>query len=107
MYYVDITRSVERDMEEAEEYIAGNLHNLAAANRLHSEAYKAISSLEEMPRRHPLVSDKHLASLGFRFFPVRNYLVFYIVREENKTVVIERFLYSKRDWTTILKGDGI
>ena len=107
MYYVETSKSAAQDMREAVAYIAGKLHNLPAANRLHDEADKAIFSLEEMPHRHPIVQDKHLASLGFRFFPVRNYLVFYIVREESKTVVIERFLYGKSDWASILKGDEI
>ena len=45
-----------------------------------------------------------LAGQGFRFFTVRNYLVFYIVRKERKTVVIERFLYGRRDWAAVLHG---
>jgi plasmid stabilization system protein ParE len=69
-----------------------------------NDAEKAIYSLEEMPLRYPLVADEFLASQGFRFFPVHKYLVFYVVREETNIVVIERFLYGKRDWAAILSG---
>ena len=68
------------------------------------DAEKAINSLEEMPLRYPLVAYEPLASLGLRGVPVQNYIVFYVVREGRRLVVIERLLYGKRDWTTILYG---
>jgi len=86
MYHVDITEPAEHDMLEAAKYIAEKFQNLQAANRLLDEADDAIFSLEEMPYRYPLVNDDYLASLGMRFILVRNYIVFYIVREERKTV---------------------
>ena len=58
-----------------------------------------------MPLRYPLVADKVLAGQGIRFFPVNNYLVFYAVRKNKKTVVIERVIYKRRDWLAILKEE--
>ena len=104
MYHIDITEYAEQDMRKAAEYITVDLHNKPAVERLLNDAEEAIYSLEEMPLRYPLVTDEILARQGFRFFAVRNYLVFYIVREERKTVVIERFLYGRRDWAAILHG---
>ena len=104
MYSIDITVYAEQDMQKAAEYIATALHNQTAAEQLLDDTEKAIFSLEEMPLRFPLVADEVLASLGFRFIPVHNYLVFYIVREDKNTVVIERFLYGRRDWISILSN---
>ena len=104
MYQIKITEPAENDIQSAINYIVRDLKNPAAALQLFDDAYEAINSLEDMPFRHPLVKDEILASYGFRFFPVDNYIVFYVVREETETVVIERFLYNRRDWGSILKG---
>ena len=104
MYLIKITEPAERDLLNAVKYIAIKLKNRIAADRLLDDVDKAIYSLEEMPSRHALVSDETLASVGIRFFSVHNYLVFYTIREEPKTVVIKRILYSRRDWITILHG---
>ena len=106
MYFIKITEPAEGDLLDAAQYIAIDLKNRIAANRLLDDVDEAIYSLEEMPSRHALVDDDVLAGYGIRFFPVHNYLVFYVIREEIKTVVIERFLYSRRDWITILRGEN-
>ena len=105
-YLIKITEPAERDLQDAVKYIATELKNRTAAERLLDDAGKAIYSLEEMPSRHTLVNDEALAGYGIRVFPVHNYLVFYAIREEIKTVIIERFLYSRRDWVTILHGEN-
>ena len=104
MYHIDITEPAEQDIQAAANYISKELKNSVAADRLLDAVDEVICSLEELPLRYALVNDDALANRGFRFFPVRNYLVFYIVREKTKTVVIERFLYGGRDWISILQG---
>ena len=42
----------------------------------------------------------------YRNLPVKNYLVFYTVDEEQKTVEIYRVLYAKRDWKNIIIRSG-
>ena len=105
MYSIEITKPAENDILDAARYINDQLLNKTAAQRLLDEAEKAILSLDNMPERHAIVSDEALAKLGIRFMPVLNYTVFYVVRENKKTVVIQRFLYSRRDWSTILKDE--
>ena len=106
MYLIKITDPAERDLQAAAKYIAVELKNRIAADRLLDDVDDAIYSLEEMPSRHALVDDEVLAGRGIRFFPLHKYLVFYAIREEIKTVVIERFLYDRRDWITILRGEN-
>ena len=103
MYHIDITQPAENDIKEAVKYITEQLLNPSAAGKLLDDAEHAIFSLNDMPHRYALVKEDDLARLGFRCMPVKNYLVFYTIREEKKTVVIQRFLYSRRDWVTILK----
>ena len=42
---------------------------------------------------------------GYRSIKVKNYVIFYVIHEENNTVILHRFLYSKMDWANILMGD--
>ena len=104
MYIIKITEPAERDIQDAVNYIARELKNRTAAIRLLDDVDGAIYSLEKMPSRHALVHDEVLAGRGIRFFPVHNYLVFYVIREETGMVVIERFLHARRDWISILRG---
>ena len=105
MYSIAITEPAESDLLEAATYIAEQLLNPSAVGRLIDDVENAIYSLSDMPQRHALVNDDVLARSGFRFMPVGNYLIFYIIREEKKTVVIQRVLYGRRDWVNILKCD--
>jgi plasmid stabilization system protein ParE len=104
MYLVNITGPAEQDIWEAAYYIARELQNRIAAERLLNEIDEAVFSLAEMPLRYALVDDEVLALQGMRSFSVQNYLVFYMVREKSNMVMIERFLYGRRDWAAILRG---
>ena len=106
-YSATTANAARRDISKAARYISEKLYNPSAADRLLDEVEETIISLEEMPHRHPLVKDEYLASKGIRLLPIRNYHAFYTVDEESKTVIVVRFLYSKRDWAAILKGDYI
>ena len=101
-YKTIITESAESDIASAVHYLAYGPHNQAAAMRLLDDIERSVASLQETPERHPFVKNEHLASSGFRFLPIQNYIVFYIVRKETCSVTIERFLHSRRDWMNII-----
>ena len=101
-YLVRITKSAERDLNRAADYIEFSLKNPSAADSLIDEAEKAISSLSHVPERFALVDDKLLAAWGIRFVRVKSYLAFYTVSQAEHAVNVLRFLYGKSDWTAIL-----
>ena len=103
IYKLRIMRAAQNDMRKAYLYIAKDLQNPAAASRRIGLIDKAIQSLKEQPSRCPLVQDDYLASKGYRMMIVKNHLVFFIVRENIKTVSIMRVLYGRRDWQQLLK----
>ena len=102
-YRVHITKAAERDMERAVDYIEYTLKNPRAADALLDEADTAINSLAHMPERYAPVDDQVLAALGIRFIQVKNYLAFYVVAKDTRTVHIVRFLYGKSDWASFLR----
>lgn len=106
MYKIFVTEAAQNDLKEAADYIANELKNRTAALHLLHMVEKEAYSLSEMPKRYPLIDDEFLKSEGFRFSVINNYLLFYVVRDETKTVVIERFLYARRNWIDMLNTDG-
>jgi plasmid stabilization system protein ParE len=49
------------------------------------------------------VPDEYLAEKGIKFVMIKNYMMFYTINEDEKTVIVIRFLYGRRDWKNILK----
>ena len=105
MYHIQITKRAERDIQDTLAYISETLHNPSAALDLFDEAEKQLQSLSDLPDRNPLVHDAILAANGIRIQLINNYIAFYIINEAAKTVTIIRFMYSRRNWMSILKED--
>jgi len=102
MYDIQITEPAEKDLYEIGAYISKELLEPEIAKKVISEIAKGVNSLEDMLLRNALVADDRLAYKGIRKIMVDNYIVFYIVAEESKTVTIIRILYSRRDWINLL-----
>jgi toxin ParE1/3/4 len=90
------------DVNSAVGYIRNTLHAPAAANRLKIEVKAAYRRLRDSPFSGPAVSDEYLASLGYRYTLVKNYMMFYTVDDVAKRVFLVRFMYGPRNWSAIL-----
>ena len=100
-YHLHITSVAQRDISQAADYIEFVLKNPKAADALLEETDQKINALLPFPQEHPIVEDKLLAAWGIRFTQIKNYLAFYVIEENQVTVI--RFLYAKSDWISILK----
>ena len=101
MYTLIYAKSYRDDVKSTVNYIKYNLQNPIAAQRLKDEIKNKNKNLKENPFIYPVVPDEYLASKGYRFIIINNYLLFYKVKE--KQIEIIRFLYGSRDWINILK----
>ena len=61
-----------------------------------NEVMKKINNLSLFTEMGTLVPDKKISSIGFRMFPVGNYIVFYVIFEQQEEVTILRILNAKR-----------
>lgn len=102
-YNVEVTQIAEQDYYKAEAYIKYELYNQKAAAGLAKKLHEAINDLSFFPTQYPICNDDFLRVWEIRFVPVNNYLLFYIVREDEKIVYVLRFLYSRRNWQKILR----
>ncbi|MCL1928440.1 MAG: type II toxin-antitoxin system RelE/ParE family toxin [Treponema sp.] len=100
MFNVKFSNYLFEDVESSVNYIKYVLQNPVAAKRLKNEVQKAYKKIKENPLIYPLVPVEYLASKGYRFSMIKNYMLFFKVKE--KQINIVRFLYGPRDWINIL-----
>ena len=103
MYRLRFSKLYNKDVNSSFNYIKDTLEAPMAAENLIKEILEKLNQIKENPNRRPLVQDKYLASLGYRLINVKNYMIFYIIGNDNKHIKIVRFLYNKRNWKNILK----
>lgn len=92
------------DLSEACDYIAFQLQNRSAARAFLAKIQKAVSVLSQFPESGTPLSfsgSEHL----YRYLICGSYMVFY--RFTDQTVFIDRILYGRRDYLSILFGDEL
>ena len=107
MFKLKFSKLYDRDVDTCYNYIKDKLEAPMAADNLIIEILEKLNRIKENPKIRPLVRDEYLASLGFRSIKVKNYVIFYIIGNDNKHVKIIRFLYNKRNWINILNEKTI
>jgi plasmid stabilization system protein ParE len=103
MYSVHITDIAEEEILSTTKYIVDVFKAPKAANDLLDEIEKYENILENTPNTFSFVPDEYLATKGVRYITVKNYMMFYTINEEEKSVTVIRFLYGRRDWKNILR----
>src|SRR5215510_2364754 len=105
MFELVFSEKINDDIISALNYIANILEAPKAAENHFEELKKKYEKLKENPYIRPLVRNKYLATKGIRFIKVKNYILIYKINEENKTVLLYRFIYCRRDWINILTNE--
>ena len=85
------------DLSAIYEYIAYELLVPDTAANQVKRIMKSIKALDEMPMRYKIYEEEPWQSRKLRIFPVNNYLVLYLPKEELNTVNIVRIIYGGRD----------
>ena len=105
MFELVFSEKINNDIVSALNYIRNVLEAPKAAENHFEELKKKYEKLKENPYIRPLVQNKYLATKGIRFIKVKNYILIYKINEENKTVLLYRFMYCRRDWIEILTNE--
>lgn len=101
-YLVKFTQAAQDDMEQIFEYISRELLAPQAAQNLMSDLEQGIMGLADFPYGGSPVLDDLLKSKGYRKLIIHRYLVFYLINENEKHVVIMRVLYGPRKYENFL-----
>lgn len=104
IYQIEITEPAENDLQGIANYIAKELREPSTALGVVATIGEAILGLVQLPLRNAiaLVHDERFAIQGMRKLIVDSYIVFYVVSEQDKMVIIVRILYGKREWVNLL-----
>jgi plasmid stabilization system protein ParE len=101
MYKINFSKKFKNDVKSSVNYIKNTLQAPMASKNLKDEIKETYKKIRQTPFIYPVVPNEYLASMGFRFTMVKNYMLFYIVEEREVNII--RFLYGRRDWINILK----
>ena len=107
MYRFRFSKLYDNDVDLSYNYIKNKLQAPKAADNLIIEILEKLKRIKENPKIRPLVRDEYLANLGYRLIKVKNYMIFYIIDDDDIHIKIVRFLYCKRDWINLLKEKNV
>lgn len=85
------------DLKEIYTYIAKDLLAPQTATTLIKHIRDNICSLGFMPARYVLVDWEPWHSMGVHRFPVNNFIVYYLIDNDQMSVSVARILYNGRD----------
>lgn len=88
------------DLEHAVFYIRDVLKNPAAAERLLDRTEAAILEHAKTPTMAQVYKTTRRRPLPYYWFPVGNYIVFYVVHDD--VMEVRRFIYGARNLTKML-----
>ena len=102
-YKVIIAPEAIDDMQRHYDYIAYEKQSIINAEAQISRIKEEIIKLDTLPNGFRKFPNEPWHSRGLRYFPVDNYLVFYIVDEDNHIVNVLRVIGGQMDLTQIWK----
>ena len=97
IYTINYYPSAYKDLEEIKRYWEDILET--SADDFMVEIYQITKRLEDSPLSHHQPANEYLRAKGYRILPIKNYYVFYMVKETE--VQLHRVLYSKMDFTKL------
>ena len=99
MYNVEYLLSAVQDMVEIVTYIARELNNPSAAERL----AEAGESLRDFPYAQPAYTPLRPLKHEYRKLLIENYMMLYWVTETEKRVTIARVVYARKNYAKLLE----
>ena len=97
------TLEAQRDLDGIWDYIASDLQNTAAAERMVTRIMGDGQRLENYAEMGTPLSSIADVEIDYRFLVTGSYLTFY--RVHGSDVYVDRVLYGRRDYLRILFGD--
>ena len=95
MYKIEILPIARHDMINIFNYNLNELNNKSAARDLNLQFRNAIKYINLFPYGLAEYNSVDKLKYKYRSMKVKNYLIFYIIDEDSKTVIITRILYKK------------
>ena len=101
-YAVEIMALAEADLEGIYDYYFEVSQEREIAEKVTGQLKKAILGLDFMPASHPMARDTRLRMEGIRNLIVWEYVILFLIDENNKTVSVVRVFHGKMDYQKYL-----
>ena len=101
-YALKFTPIANDDVDQIYQYIVERLYAPKAAHDLMEDIENSILRLKDFPYSGSPVADDILRGRGYRKLLIKNYIVFYLIDEAEKQVVIMRVFYGARQYDKLL-----
>lgn len=102
MYQVILSNDANNDINQIVLFIASESGSKKVALNYLDKLQDSILALNKFPERGSNPRYKILRNQGYKFIVVETHLVFYKIKEENKTVIIYRVLHQKSSYQNFL-----
>lgn len=102
MYQVILSNDANNDINQIVLFIATESGSKKVALNYLDKLQDSILALNKFPERGSSPRYKILRNQGYKFIVVETHLVFYKIKEENKTVIIYRVLHQKSSYQNFL-----
>ena len=102
-YIVKLTPHAINQIKETVAYISKILLVPQTATMWVDRLEKEIKSLDTMPARFPLLDREPWKSIGYHEMNIENFIVYYFIDEDSKTVWVTAVVYARRDQINALK----
>lgn len=105
MYEIRYLETAIQDIVEIVSYIAFDLSEPQAADKLAEDLLYAGNAVKDFPYSRPVYFPVKPLEHEYRRILVKNYVLFYWIDEENKNVIIDRVIYSGRNISEVIKDN--
>ncbi len=99
MYNIEILQTASDNIDDIVRYIAAELKNKTAAERLTDKIYSTIETLAEFPYAHTVhqtPQNEEPLKYEYRKILVDNYFIFYRVDETRSLIIVASVIYARR-----------
>lgn len=104
-YIVKISKTAQIDLENIISYLRQSLSEDIIADKYKILFKQELKNLENVAGSMPVLDESLTGHKNIRKINVRNYIVFYIVDEENSKVLVLRIGHAFMDWEKYLKDE--
>jgi len=102
-YSVRLTDTAKQDLREIAFWIAEQAQDTQVAKQFVQELRCECNKLEAFPAAGAIPKDRVLKSMGYRYTVYKDYLVFYLINEDDKQVDIMAVFNAKRDYMKVMR----
>lgn len=104
-YIVEISDTAVKDLESIISYLRHNLAGDIIADKYKILFKQELKNLENIAGSMPVLDKELTGHKGIKKINVRNYIIFYIIDEENSKAIILRIGHAFMDWEKYLKDE--